>query len=428
MHTVPIIHGSYDMKNILRIPILFILLLPALCYAKWNDMQGHPVEDTAWMKSSGDFGAQLLLIGDEKEFFKRWQTPSAVVKFDTVSEIGRGEALITPVIFSGCQADASGKCNVSGDVKILRPDGTVYADMPQVEIWQNKPAPPDGMLELGVGYAKVIIEPSDPTGTYTVEIRVTDHIQKSSFVLTRTFSVSAERAVKAHPQPGADAAEKLSKWLTYYYMTPHSDRDIENIKAMFQSGFFDKPDSVAPLVMFLAEFFRQNKDRIPGWEKGLHEIPQNVELYLLQALWQANTPNALKALENWPGAKARKTIETIRQIPALDLKTVPIDYPAMLDMLWATFMASGDPEYVERIISVLALPTDSNEKDSRINAILLVGAAKWSLSSNALQHELVYKTCQKFTDSSNQNIRNAISEVMDNANEIKAKQGKQTDN
>jgi hypothetical protein len=412
------------MKHISRLLVSFVLLLPIFAYGGWHDRQGNPQEDTEWMKSSGDFGAQLLLIGDEKEFIKRWETPSKIVEFTTVSEINRGEPLITPVIFSGCQAGESGRCNVSGDFKILRPDGTTYADMPQVDIWQNRPPPPDGILELGVGYIKVIIEPEDPDGTYTVQVRITDHVQNASFVLTRTFTVPVGKADKL-PTKRADqeTIKDLSQWLTYYYKTPHSDQDIENIKAMFQVGIFDRADSVAPMIMFLAEFFRQNEERLPVWEKELHTIAQDHGNYLLHALWQANTPGAIKLLEGWDDEEHKNIIKKIRQDSPVDLKTVAISSPAHLDMLWATFMASGNTDYVERIISVLALPASSKDKDTRITNMLLVGAAKWSLSSNAVQHELVFNTCQKFAESENPDIKKAIAEVLVSARESKGQQG-----
>ena len=311
---------------------------------------------------------------------------------------------------------------VSAALKILRPDGSNYADMPQVEIWENKPPPPKGILELGVGYLKVIIEAEDPDGTYTVQATVTDNVKKSSFVLTRTFSVPAQKPTKQINQPDNETIKELSQWFTYYYKTPHSVQDIENINKMFQSGFFNKPSAVAPLVMFLAEFFRQNETKMLGWEKSLHEIPQNEGLYLLHSLWQANTDNTLKILNNWPDLKSEEILEKIKERPPVDLKTIEINSPAILDMLWATFMASGNTFYVERIISTLSLPTDSEEKDKRINNLLIVGAAKWSLSSNAMQHELVLKTCQKFAVSEDPIIRVAVSELLENIKESKAQQ------
>ena len=90
------------MSKYLLLTIAVLLMFPSFGTAKWYDNDGNIVEDTEWMKSSGDFGAQLLLVGDEKEFFKRWEEPSKNVHLNTVSKLQRGGSLITPIIFNGC--------------------------------------------------------------------------------------------------------------------------------------------------------------------------------------------------------------------------------------------------------------------------------------------------------------------------------------
>ncbi|MES9946101.1 MAG: hypothetical protein ABW080_14190 [Candidatus Thiodiazotropha sp.] len=179
------------------------------------------------------------------------------------------------------------------------------------------------------------------------------------------------------------------------------------------------------MTMFLAEFFRQNEGRIPSWEKQLQQIPQTEDQILLRSLWQANTKETLKVLAHWPDTNTGKIIEQVKQTPPIDLKTTSVDSPEILDMLWATFFASGNPFYVERIIGVLDLPTDTGQKQTRIKNMLLVGAAKWSLSSNAVQHELVHETCERFTDSDNPLISKAIAEILERAKAIKAQKNEQ---
>jgi hypothetical protein len=409
------------MIKAIHLLMVTMLLLPAGSPAKWKDRQGNILPDTDAMKSEGDFGAQLLLIDDEKRFFKRWNTPSKVVDVDTVSEIPRGAPLITPVIFSGCSANESGNCMVSGDFKVLRPNGSSYADLPDVEIWQNKPPPVNGMLELGMGFAKIVIEPDDPDGTYEVVATVTDHVSETSLRLTTTFSVTAEETAEATDQAADEKPHRLSQWLTYYYKNPHTDQDIEKIKEIFEIGMFTTANS-GPLVMFLAEFFRQNEKRLALWEKRLHQIPQQDDYYLLHALWQANLPATLNIVEQWPDKNALQAVESYMKEPPIQLGTIDIDSPATLDMLWASFFASGSRDYVERIISVLDRPTEGGDKQTRLNNILLVGAAKWSLSSNAVQHEQVFDICQGFTQSDNLAIRQSITEVLAQAKKIEAQQ------
>ena len=233
-----------------------------------------------------------------------------------------------------------------------------------------------------------------------------------------------QNIAKPVDQPAEETPHRLGQWLTYYYKTPHSDQDIENIREIFQIGLFNASNST-PMTMFLAEFFRQNGGRITSWEKQLHQIPQTEDQILLRSLWQANTAETLKVLAHWPVTKTGKIIENLKQTPPIDLKTTNVDSPEILDMLWATFFASGNPFYVERIIGVLDLPTDTGQKQSRISNMLLVGAAKWSLSSNAVQHELVHETCVRFTNSDNPLISKAIAEILERAKAIKAQKNEQ---
>lgn len=104
------------MKNALLVFLFLFSFFPIHALGKWHDMQGNTLEDTEWMKSSDDFGAQLLLVGNEEEFLKRWETPSKIFNTKTISEIKRGEPFITPIIFSGCYTNSDGNCIVTTDI------------------------------------------------------------------------------------------------------------------------------------------------------------------------------------------------------------------------------------------------------------------------------------------------------------------------
>lgn len=152
------------------------------------------------------------------------------------------------------------------------------------------------------------------------------------------------------------------------------------------------------------------------------ELASNAQFYVAQALWESKTRTGQQIIEKWRKTGLVKEIERITNTPPVDLKTIDITSPAMLDMLWATFMASGDTQYVERIVGVLAYPVDGEEQEERMNNILLAGSAKWSLSSNAFQHGLVYETCKKYAASENTKLREAILEILASADEAQAEQ------
>jgi hypothetical protein len=67
------------------------------------------------------------------------------------------------------------------------------------------------------------------------------------------------------------------------------------------------------------------------------------------------------------------------------IESIPIDSPATLDFLWGCFFASGSDVPVLRIIDQMKLANRRGDA----NAMLIGGAAQWSVSANARQHEKV---------------------------------------
>ena len=172
------------------IVILLILLLPSVCFGGWNDRQGNPLPDEPHMKSTGTFGAQLVLTDKEALMLERWNTPSETVYFSSTDTIKINEPITAFIIFSGCGADENGNCNLIGKYKIYQPDGSVYADLPFQEIWVNKPVPPNRNLALGVGYIKIVIEPHEQLGEYVVEMEVVDNNLKKKLLLETNFTAT----------------------------------------------------------------------------------------------------------------------------------------------------------------------------------------------------------------------------------------------
>jgi hypothetical protein len=197
------------MKNVLFVLLFLFILLPAAAVAQWHDKDGRPVADTESMKSSDDFGASLLLIGDEEEFLKKWATPSKVFPANNISKIEKGGIFITPIIFAGCYANSDGNCVVTADIRVFRPDGTTYGEQRNVEVWKDKPPPPKGILGLSVGYLKILVEPQDPEGTYRVQATVTDVVKKASLVLSQKITVSGGAAQTRSNQTGNDAIKEI---------------------------------------------------------------------------------------------------------------------------------------------------------------------------------------------------------------------------
>ena len=142
--------------------------------------------NTDSIKAVGSFGAQLYLIGDVA-FYQDWKKPETPT-ITPVQLALRDQPLYTVIIFYGPARDAKGLCNVSYDVTVKRPDGSVIVENKSMVGWQNL-APDDRELQLGRTYLTITLAPTDPAGLYTVDAIVHDNVGRVDLPLKQTFAV-----------------------------------------------------------------------------------------------------------------------------------------------------------------------------------------------------------------------------------------------
>ena len=139
------------------------------------------------IKALGNFGAQLYLIADNN-FFLDWRKPET----PTIAPIDlaiRGQPLFTAIIFYGEARDTGGLGNVSYDVTVHRPDGSVYDKRDSMIGFQALAPTSDRELQLGRNYLSIVIGNDDPVGTYTVDVLVHDKVGRVDLPLKQTFVV-----------------------------------------------------------------------------------------------------------------------------------------------------------------------------------------------------------------------------------------------
>jgi hypothetical protein len=139
------------------------------------------------IKSQGDFGAQLWLVQGQ-EFFQDWVKP-ATPNITPVTIVPRGENIYTAIIFYGITHDAAGLANVSYDITVHRPDGSIYSQYKTLIGWQGLAPQQTQTLELGRDHIAVNITESDPAGLYTVDAVVRDNVSRIELPLKQTFVV-----------------------------------------------------------------------------------------------------------------------------------------------------------------------------------------------------------------------------------------------
>ncbi len=168
--------------------IICLLVSPTLVISGWQDRDGNPLPETHDRRSTGDFGAWLILTAKEKETIEVWNIPSEWVNIDTEEIYKRNEFVTALVVFSGCRENNSGHCNLVVKFKIIQPGGEIYADIPAQEAWVGKPSPGKA-VQMSVSYVKVRIENHEPLGTYEVLADVIDSNLGESLSLSSKFKI-----------------------------------------------------------------------------------------------------------------------------------------------------------------------------------------------------------------------------------------------
>lgn len=175
------------------IQAVFVLAVAAAAFcakADWINKSGERLPDSESRKSAGNFGAQLILVRDDQQMFKIWNTPAETVNVSTIESVSVGSQANAFIVFSGCMPNKSGRCNVTMQFRVYQPNGKVYASTPPMEVWEDKPAPPARSLELSTQYLKVVIEPQDLLGKYTVSANVKDNVSGTLLQLSSAFTAT----------------------------------------------------------------------------------------------------------------------------------------------------------------------------------------------------------------------------------------------
>jgi len=197
----------------------------------------------------------------------------------------------------------------------------------------------------------------------------------------------------AMAQPKPLPPQETEKWRNYYYMKPQPNLTVPAILAFSQGGVLKQDGALEPFIGFFSVIFRQNAASVPGWMAQLESLPEPEKRMLRFALWYSGTEQGkayLQQAAQSATADSRQEIDKMLMEPAQDIATMKITTPAILHMLWASFTATGEMKYVTPIIAVLPWINEADEQDRRIGEV-----ARWSLTSNAVQHQRVMEICER---------------------------------
>ena len=161
-----------------------MVLFAGTLHAGWTSSTGDPVADNEAMRSTGLFGAQLVLTTDDAALRKNWIATQATPVLPSTSHLTRGQHLRALILFHGCKANAFGYCNVVADYSIQSPDGTV-TPIGTGPVWKGVPSKM-GYLQLGQVSADVPFVSTSHSGIYTVRAVVRDTVANAVIPLANS--------------------------------------------------------------------------------------------------------------------------------------------------------------------------------------------------------------------------------------------------
>jgi hypothetical protein len=193
-------------------------------------------------------------------------------------------------------------------------------------------------------------------------------------------------------------------WMKFYCANPTPDRFVSEVRALEKDSSVEDPTTRMVVATFLGLVMRANAARIAGWTDELMDLTGTAREILQLAAWISNTDEGRAVLEKL-GADPR-----LRSTSPPDLLSRKVDNGALLDILWAHYLATGDALPVRRIISALEYMSDfgaaerfkttpqTDEDRARAMNDALFQAASWSLTSLMHEHPPLRALCERLFD------------------------------
>lgn len=394
--------------------LLLILLLGCSqsLYAEsggWITRDGKPVPNSDSMKSIDGFGGSLVVTPDP-DWEVKWNTPPETApSFRTASKVRYGENLTILTFYINPEVNKSGEIDVVCDIKITRPDGSQSIGEKEIECAKGKLEGDPHNVRLSSTVIKFVGEKGDPQGIWKIDVNLTDRNRKVVVPLKTRFEL-----VEVKSGFDFQSQTEVSKWMTFYYQKPDPARISAAIEYMSQSGLLDNENALAPTFGFLAGVFHDNPQQLGSLIKQLDSLDESHLGAVVLGLWYADLHDSQKRvyafLEKYPNLKQQ--FEYLYKGSPMPVDKIPLEQGAwVLDVLWGNFMATGSKVPVERIMTTL--PWFDVKGD--VNRLLIGGSARWSLASNAKQHQRVMQFCEEAVSTQPKEVAAKLREVIADA-------------
>jgi len=179
-----------------------------------------------------------------------------------------------------------------------------------------------------------------------------------------TTCANTPPAVTAGNLPPLRTTEDLDRFMNKYYLQPRPERIAGAMAMLTTSGVLQIPEAAGAITGFFSEVFLTTPSRMSEWKSVIDKQPGFAKSVLDSAV-------------SWSKAGG------VLQLPGRS--------PQMNDFYWGAFFASGNPQYVKKLLELAAFATERDD----FNVWMIGATAKWSLASNSRQHALVHSILEE---------------------------------
>jgi len=177
------------LKRMLAAVLPLIVITASAQSSVWRDESGKPATETESMKSQNNFAGAILLTTDE-DWLEKWNTPPEnKPHYNKADVVPYGKKVFTMIFFSNPLLNGEGTANVKCGLKISEPSGKVSFEQQDMVCYAGKLAGNLHHLYLGGPVVAFSGDPGDPSGTWSVDVTLSDENRHVTLPLHSTFEL-----------------------------------------------------------------------------------------------------------------------------------------------------------------------------------------------------------------------------------------------
>ena len=340
----------------------------------------------------------------------------------SINEVTKGENFKILPIFSNYGSESGKEVDISYDVEIVRPDGTI--DVSEKSLTGFKGRPSGDHLLPSQGILVVSFDPEDPFGEYTINVSARDHIKNRNVKKSRKITLRKFGEIETEESP--------EKWFRSYPMQPRPSSALATFVNSPRPFLDEKGHALWSGLWIYKIVYSENE----------FLIPHTVEFYINKATGKQRKDiillfHLLGKTGLLPiGKEYKDYLSDVLRIEIPD-PYEKIETGDQLDMLWAEFFATSRIKPIRQILTAFNLSahigtldkiktgelkkTDDVLKKAMLEAVFQ--SAVWSTMSNCKQSPLVFHYCAGLFESGqlNETEKGYLGAILKNVSQEKQK-------